>query len=69
MIEQARRPSRRIRVRRVLVLEGPEFWVRQTLERSFVQPDKPYLCIGTIRETERVDMPIVEEAGETDAGL
>ena len=69
MIEQARRPSRRIRVRRVLVLEGPEFWVRQTLEKSLVQPDKPYLCIGTIRETERVDVPIVGEVEENDAGL
>lgn len=31
----------RIRVTRVLVFEGPEDWVRSTLERSWVGKDRP----------------------------
>lgn len=68
MIEQSRHPSRRIKVRRILILEGPEYWVRQTLEKSLVQVDRPYLCIGTIREMERADM-LVEQPDDEGAGL
>ena len=42
-----------IRVRRVLIVEGPESWVNQTLANSLVNPEREYLCIGSIREDGR----------------
>lgn len=33
-------PQRTLRVTRTLVYEGPEDWVRHTLELSWVQPDE-----------------------------
>lgn len=31
---------RRLRVTRTLVFEGPEDWIRATLEKSWLQPDQ-----------------------------
>jgi hypothetical protein len=33
---------RNLRVTRTLVIEGPESWVRRTLEMSQVKPEQPY---------------------------
>jgi len=48
--------KRRIRVTRTIVFEGPEVWVNDTLNRSWVAPERPIeLGIGgTVQELPRV---------------
>lgn len=33
--------DQRVRVQRVIFMEGPRWWVESTLERSWVQPGRP----------------------------
>jgi hypothetical protein len=46
---------RRVRVTRTIVFEGPEFWVEDTMKRSWVAPERPLeLGVGaTVTELTR----------------
>lgn len=54
-------PEGRKRVVRVLLYEGDEGWVDETLspdKRSYIQPNRPYECIkGSVSEIARAELP------------
>lgn len=51
-----------IKITRTLIYKGEEKWVRDTLEKSFVQPDRPFpLPRGGITELERREEEVEED--------
>lgn len=52
----------RVRVVRTLVVEGDEGWVSQTLDGSYIQPDRPFIHEGnSIRESRTIPEVIAEQ--------
>ena len=50
-----------MKVRRVLEIEGPKEWVNDTLERSYVQPDRPVLFQSIRAEIRELPREVIEE--------
>ena len=55
----------KVKVCRVIILEGTPDWVRATLDNSWLQPEVPFTCVnGTMTEVARL-REIVEDTPET----
>lgn len=68
VVDRDERPNtKKIRVLRLIAIEGPDHWVRRTLEQGAVSPGHP-LIIATDRTIVEVERKVLEQ-GDRNYGL